>query len=230
MGMLEGYKAAASISRKQIASERPADLDHLAKTQIVVVAGCYDRGQDVFALCDLASMVIQPDQVAAVGLDPDQILFVNCPGQIPERGLEKIKSFVESGGMLVTTDWALKHVVEAAFPGYLEYNQRATADDVVRVVFGPVQDAFLEGLLDPNDDPLWWLEGSSYPIRILRPDDVQVLVSSQEMQSKYGEAPIVVTFEVGLGKIYHLTSHFYLQRTDTRSKRHTQNAAAYAAE
>lgn len=230
MGMPEGYKAAASLSRRQIAAERPTDLKLLIETQIVVVSGCYDQGQDVFALCDLPCTVIEPDQVAAAGLEPDQILFVNCPGNVSERGIAKIKSFVEAGGMLVTTDWALKHVVEEAFPGYVEYNQRATADDVVRVVFEPVEDAFLEGLLDPNDDPLWWLEGSSYPIRILRPDEVKVLVSSQEMETKYGESPIVVTFEVGEGKVYHLTSHFYLQRTDTRSKRHAQKAESYAAQ
>ena len=55
------------------------------------------------------------------------------------------------------------------------------------------------------------------------------LVSSSEMESKYGESPIVVAFEVGEGKIYHLTSHFYLQRTETRTKRHAQSATQYAA-
>ncbi|MGE0713180.1 MAG: hypothetical protein AB7N76_35470 [Planctomycetota bacterium] len=229
MGMKEGYAAAAKLSRKQVEQEAPQDLEHLARTQVVVVSGQYDRGQEVFDLCEIPNSVISPAQVAKVKLDPDQVLFVNCPGHIPERGLARVKSFVQHGGLLVTTDWALKHVIETTFPGVVRYNQRATADDVVRVVFEQVQDAFLEGLISPGEDPLWWLEGSSYPIEVLDPR-ARVLVTSEEMRAKYGQAPIVVTFEVGEGKVYHLTSHFYLQRTETRTKRHAQQGTAYAQE
>ena len=56
-----------------------------------------------------------------------------------------------------------------------------------------------------------------------------VLVSSKEMKERYRESPIVVTFEEGNGKVYHLTSHFYLQRTETRSKRHQEKGTTYAA-
>lgn len=226
--MKDAYKAASKLTKRLIARESPEDLGHLEQTQVVIVSGCYDHGQAIFDLSEIPHTLVEPSQVAAIGLAPDQILFVNCPGNIPERGLETIKSFVHQGGMLVTTDWALRNVVERAFPGFIAYNDRATADDVVRVVFEPVEDTFLEGLLDPNDDPLWWLEGSSYPIKVLD-ERVRVLVSSKEMEEKYGESPIVVAFEVGAGKIYHLTSHFYLQRTETRTKRHAASAATYAA-
>jgi hypothetical protein len=227
--MQSAYRAAAKLTKHMIEQERPEDVEHLEGTQVVVVSGCYDHGESIFKLCEIPCTLVSPDQGAGLALDPDQILYVNCPGKIPQRGLAKIQSFVRNGGMLVTTDWALKNVVEQAFPGTIEFNGRATADDVVRVVFEPVEDTFLEGLLDPNDDPLWWLEGSSYPIRILR-DDVKVLVSSREMGEKYGESPIVVAFEEGEGKVYHLTSHFYLQRTETRTQRHQQGGAAYVAQ
>ena len=131
--------------------------------------------------------------------------------------------------MLVTTDWALKNVLEHIFPDKAKFNSITTGDDVVRVVFEDVKDTFLDGLLDPNDEPVWWLEGSSYPIKILDENSVTTLVSSKEMKKKYGESPIVVTFEEGLGKVYHMTSHFYLQRTETRSKRHQEKGTNYAA-
>ncbi|HBP23836.1 MAG TPA: hypothetical protein DEA08_39420 [Planctomycetes bacterium] len=229
MGMIEGYRSAAKLTRSRIAASRPEDLEHLSQTQVVVVRGCYDQGGQVFDLCQIPATRIQAEQVAAARFNPDQILFVNCPGDIDARGLAKIESFVAQGGMLVTTDWALTNVIERVFPGTIAYNRRATGDDVVRVAFEEVEDPFLEGLLDENDDPLWWLEGSSYPIKVLDPR-VRVLVSSREMAEKYGEAPIVVAFEVGEGIVYHLTSHFYLQRTETRTARHQAGAGAYASQ
>jgi hypothetical protein len=227
--MRDAYQTAAFLSDRLIEKERPGDSVHLRRTQVVVVAGKYDHGENVLDLCGIPCTRIHARATEGLVLDPDQILFVNCPGELPRGGLERVRDFVDRGGMLVTTDWALRHVVEPAFPGTIAYNERPTQDDVVRVVFEPVEDTFLEGLLDGRDDPLWWLEGSSYPIAIRDPR-VKVLVSSQEMKGKYGEAPIVVAFEHGLGKVYHMTSHFYLQRTETRTKRHAAAAQAYLEE
>ena len=61
------------------------------------------------------------------------MLIVNCPGQVGRAGVTAIRKFVEQGGSLITTDWALKHIVEPAFPGLVAYNARPTADDVVRI-------------------------------------------------------------------------------------------------
>ena len=224
--MQEAYRTAAFLSDRLIARDRPEDLDHLQRTQVVVVEGQYDRGEGVLAVCGIPSTRVSAQATAALGLDPDQVLFVNCPGKLPREGLLRLRAFVEAGGLLVTTDWALRHVIEPAFPGTVRRGGRDSKDDVVRVVFEPVQDTFLEGLLDPQDDPLWWLEGSSYPIEVLDPA-VRVLVSSAEMQARYGHAPVVVAFEVGLGKVYHMTSHFYLQRSETRTQRHQAGAAEY---
>jgi len=45
---------------------------------------------------------------------------------------------------------------------------------------------------------------------VLDKERVRVLASSKEMEQKYGHPAIVVAFEVGKGKVYHMTSHFYL--------------------
>jgi hypothetical protein len=144
--------------------------------------------------------------------------------------LRKIKTFVSSGGFLFTTDWALKHVLEEAFPGYVRYNEKRTRDEVVRVEILDTDDPFLKSLLGPKDDPQWWLEGSSYPIQILDKEKVHVLVTSKEIEQKYGEAPVFITFEYGEGKIYHMISHFYLQRSETRTKRQKLSGELYMAE
>ena len=102
-------------------------------------------------------------------LRPEQLLVVNCPGQLDRLTVQRIRDFVSAGGSLFTTDWALRHVLEPAFPGVLEYNERPTRDDVVRVEIRSAGNPFLRGVIDPGEDPLWWLEGSSYPIRVLDP-------------------------------------------------------------
>ncbi|MHA1983265.1 MAG: hypothetical protein ACW967_02845 [Candidatus Hodarchaeales archaeon] len=231
--MQKAYQVASKMNMKMIERDSPEDLKYLKsvkESDIIIVQGQYDHGQVIFELCSIPYSLISPNEVSSVELRDDQILYINCPGNIEQRGLERIKSFVSKGGMLVTTDWALKHVLEHIYPEIVRYNNQATADDVVRIVFEQVDDTFLKGLLDPKDEPLWWLEGSSYPIEILDKEKVKVLVSSKEMEEKYGESPIVITFEVGEGKIYHMTSHFYLQRSETRSQRQKMGGATYAAQ
>src|SRR5205807_7147038 len=59
--------------------------------------------------------------------------------------------------------------------------------------------------------PHWWLEGSSYPIRILNRNRVEVLAHSEEMRIRYGAAPVVVRFRWEDGEVIHVVSHFYRQ-------------------
>ena len=85
-------------------------------------------------------------------------------------------------------------------------------------------------MLDGQDDPQWWLEGSSYPITVVDAERVQVLITSRELGEKYGEAPVAVWFRWGEGDVFHMISHYYLQRTELRTARHASAAAAYFAE
>ena len=111
----------------------------------------------------------------------------------------------------------------------LAYNERPTADDVVRIEVRNHDNPFLTGVMDGRDDPQWWLEGSSYPIRVLDPK-VSVLITSRELEEKYGEAAVAVTFPWGEGEVFHMISHYYLQRTELRTARHATPAAAYCEE
>ena len=127
---------------------------------------------------------------------------------------------MEAGGSLFTTDWALKHVIEPAFPGVLAFSRPPTPDDVVRIEVRDHDNIYLQGVLDGQDDPQWWLEGSSYPITVVDEERVQVLITSRELEEKYGEAPVAVWFRWGEGDVFHMISHYYLQRTELRTERH----------
>lgn len=227
------YRAGARIARERMATDSPIDAEALASVEasdIVVIGGCYDHVEKVLDAFEMPYTGLAGSQLGQVNLSPEQLLVVNCPGNLPRSEISQIESFVSAGGSLFTTDWALRHVIEPAFPGTISFNERATQDDVVRVEIRDHDNPFLAGVMDAADDPQWWLEGSSYPIKVLDPDRVEVLITSKEMEDKYGEAPIAVIFKHGEGEVFHMASHYYLQRTDLRSERHSMPGAAYATE
>lgn len=227
------YRAAARLTHERMAREAPADAAALRRVEasdIVVVRGTYDHVERVLAALGLPHQSVGPGDLWRLTLRPEQLVVVNCPGQVDRRSIVQLREFVGAGGSLFTTDWALRHVVEPAFPGVVAYNERPTADAVVRVEVVDAANRFLQGVMDPGDDPQWWLEGSSYPIRILDRDRVEVLITSRELEARYGEAPVAVLFGHGEGEVFHMISHYYLQRSELRTARHASPAAAFAAE
>jgi hypothetical protein len=229
----KAYRAAAAIHKEQLrreAPERARTLESVEASDVVVVAGCYDHVESVLGALEVPHVLVQPRDLDHLALRPEQLLIVNCPGEVSAAAIIRIRAFVEAGGSLFTTDWALKHVIEPAFPGVLAFSKRPTPDDVVRIEVKDHDDIYLQGVLDGQDDPQWWLEGSSYPITVVDRERVRVLITSRELEEKYGEAPVAVWFRWGDGDVFHMISHYYLQRTELRTQRHAGPAAAYFAE
>lgn len=228
----QAYRVGGTITRAHMAREAPeqaAALDEVRAADVVVVPGNFDQVELVLDALGMPYSVVGPTDLVRVRLRPEQLLIVNCPGRLERAALHPLRDFVAAGGSLFTTDWALKHVIEPAFPGTISYNGRPTADDVVRIEVKEHDNPFLVGVMGPDDDPQWWLEGSSYPVRIHDPERVQVLIESRELGEKYGETPVAVLFRHGDGEVFHMISHYYLQRTELRSKRHRMSGADYAA-
>lgn len=231
-GMFKAYQIAQEMVKdrlKEVDKDAAEEMKSLGENDVLVATGGYDHIERVFSKIGIPHKVVAPDVFEALAPDPEQIVFLNCPGNVPPGGLRNLVRFVEKGGFLFTTDWALKHVIESGFPGTMRYNGQSTADEVVRVEIDAKEDPFLRSLITEDDDPQWWLEGSSYPIEVLDKKNVQVLVRSKEVKKRYGESPIFTSFEHGLGKVYHMISHFYLQRTETRTERHSSSSAEYVS-
>ena len=225
------YQAGGRIARERMTREAPinaAALDAIEASDIVVVEGCYDHVELVLGALELPYQTIQAGHLHRVHLRPDQLLVINCPGQLPAPEIVQVRDFVAAGGTLFSTDWALRNVLEPAFPGLVEFNERPTHDDVVRIDIIESDSPYLKGVLDADDDPQWWLEGSSYPIRVLDKKQVRVLITSRELGEKYGEEPVAVVFNFGKGEVFHMISHYFLQRAEFRNARHQRSAASYA--
>ncbi len=229
-GMKRAYRVARELLWDRLDDTSPGTteiLKQVHQADLIVVEGQYDHIEDVLHSAGMPFSAISADRLERAKLRPDQIVFVNCPGHISAKAIRRLEQFVRQGGFLFTTDWALEHVLEPAFPGYVEYNRRPTADEVVRIEILEREDSFLESVMNTDDDPLWWLEGSSYPIRVLKPDKVKVLIRSKEIEERYGESPVFISFEYGEGVVYHMISHFYLQRAETRTSRQAAPSTEY---
>jgi gamma-glutamylcyclotransferase (GGCT)/AIG2-like uncharacterized protein YtfP len=226
------YQAGGRLARERMRSQAAEDheaLDRVQSSDVVVVKGVYDHVEQVLGSLGLPFVEVHAGDVERLDLQPHQLLVVNCPGEISEAAVARVRGFVESGGSLFTTDWALDNVIEQAFPGLIASSGVSTLDDVVRLDAPPSDNPFLTGVVDGADDPQWWLEGASHPIRVLHPS-VEVLLSSEEMGVKWGDPAIAVLFPFGRGEVFHMVSHYYLQRTELRTGRHARRAASYLAE
>lgn len=228
--MKKAYRVARELLWDRLDRTLPGTTEVLRQVHqadLVVVKGQYDHIEDVLEDAGMPFSTIEPLRLDRAQLRPDQIVFVNCPGAVSSKALRNLREFVRKGGFLFTTDWALKHVLEPAFPGYVEFNKKPTQDEVVRIEVLDRDDSFLRSVMDTDDDPLWWLESSSFPIRVLDAERVRVLIRSREIGERHGEDPVFISFEYGAGVVYHMISHFYLQRSETRTARQEQVSTAY---
>jgi hypothetical protein len=228
--MEEAYELANEMVRERLHNESKDNLkilDNLKDNDVIVVNGTYDQIDMVLSSLKIPFVSIRQDQLTTATLEPHQTIFVNCASAFPPEAARKLATFVTEGGQLITTDWALKNVIEVAFPNMIAFNNKPTADEVVRIEAIDRQDSVISGFLDEKAAPVWWLEGSSYPITVLNKEKVKVLIRSKELKEKYGEEAVVVRFEYGKGTVYHMISHFYLQRTETRDKKQSLAATEY---
>lgn len=107
-----------------------------------------------------------------------------------------------------------------------------TGDEVIGIQVNDPTNPIVAGFLPAakHADPQWWLESSSYPIHIVDPQRVRVLIKSDELNKKYNSYAVLVTFDCGKGNVIHMISHFYLQRSETRNERHQMSSEQYAVD
>ena len=231
--MNEAYDMAGKMVRSKLEKEDAENikiLDDLNEADIIVVGGTYDHIHQVLQSMHIPFMSISQSQLLKAELKPFHTVFVNCASSFPAEGAHKLARFVKSGGQLITTDWALKNVIEVAFPNTVAYNKKPTQDDVVKITLNDTDDPAVASFIEEKTDPVWWLEGSSYPIKVLDKEKVKVLVKSQELKDKYGEEAVIVRFQHGKGRVYHMISHFYLQRTEAKVAQQSLEAEEYLKE
>ena len=213
--MKDAYEVAALIWKTRLTRSDKDSLESLRQEEVLVAPGKYDRMQEVLDLLDIPYTQGVPDLKAR---RLAKLMLVNCPGNVLEGHIAAVKRWVRLGGYLVTTDWAVRPL-HSMFPNYIRWTGESTDDTTVEL---DSRDEAADSLTDEPETaerPVWWLEGSSYPFQVT--EDVKILLTSQELKRRYGSSLVAVSWNYGQGKVFHMISHLYLQRTDLRSVQST---------
>jgi HEAT repeat protein len=206
-------------------------VEILQKARIVVVTGAWDKVQIVLGHLAIPHTLLRAQQLKDQGLNPNQTILVNCEGNMDKDSLERVQWFVNVGGYLMTTDWALTKTIEPGFPGYLkQFSGSSTGNDVVVVEDARPGHPFTAGVFDGVPALKWWLEVQAFPMTVIWPERTEVLVDSSEMRQRYGSSPMAATFRWGLGKVQHSISHFYLQEEGMQQAQKPRDRMVFAAD
>ncbi len=182
-------------------------------------------------------VVIKPRDILKTDLTPYDVVYIGCPGsEIPSTHHIKFVDYVDQGGWLITTDWALKFIVETCFPGFIKWNGNKTSqqDAIVKCEIMNPDHPFLAGVTkEISQDKFkkagsglkstefrWWLEKRSFPIVVLNGTAVRVLISSWQLKNNWGSEPVLVEFGYGNkgGRVVHMISHAHLQKGGEKGK------------
>lgn len=128
--------------------------------------------------------------------------------------LHRMGSFVQKGGWIFSTDWAIL-AVQAACPNTLQATGAKTFEETIEVTpsaFGR-RSPLLEGAFEPGKPRArWWVEVESYLFDLKSPR-ARLLVESSQLAARYGgNRNVVAMVEEGKGRIVHALSHGYLQK------------------
>ncbi|MFX1323927.1 MAG: hypothetical protein ACFE8N_03150 [Promethearchaeota archaeon] len=205
--------------------------------KILAISGRYEKPKKIVEhMYASLKKIVREKDIMKENLSQYDVLLIGCPGSdIPFAAHPKVKEFVNNGGWLITTDWAIKSIVENIFPGYIRWNRAKTADAVVPCQIMQPNHPFLEGVISEiqqskwqkqtakdtkKKEFRWWLETKSFPIQVINYDAVRVLISSWQIQNLWGESPVLVEFDYGKngGRVIHMISHTHLQKGGAKGK------------
>ncbi len=211
--------------------ERRRGVEILQKARILVVSGAWDHVERVLEHLEIPHTALRAQRLKEVGINPNQVILVNCEGNVDRDAQERLRWFVNVGGYLMTTDWALTKTVEPCFPGYIaQYSGANTGNDVVVVEDALPGHPFTAGVFDGVPALMWWLEVRAFPITVTYPERCDVIVDSAAMRQRYGSSPMATVFRWGLGKVQHSISHFYLQEEGMQRARRPRDRMIFAAD
>ncbi len=217
--METAYTLSGTLLREKIADARPqrtALWERIKPPQLLVVDGQFDHIHLVLEAAQMAHERVYPDDLNPDLLAQARVVFVNCSGAFPADKARLLAPFVEAGGLVMTTDWAIQNVLEVAFPGFVKTGFKRSGNEFVAVTPRFLDDPVVEGFFNAKEYPGWWLENQSFPIARLYTGmarGLQVLVDSGELRRRLGHGSVIVRFPYGEGGVYHTISHLYLQQS-----------------
>lgn len=211
------YRAAALAVRHRLAEQHPDDLavlNRVGRNDVAVYSGSFDQVEEVLR-CLQVPVVMNPSAEKLRA----RIIFVNCSNGYDKNLISQLAHRVAEGRWLVTSDWALHHLLEHVFPSTVRWTGQGTRDEVVSVE--PSLDSVWSEVVVLGADPQWWLETSSQPIVVLDGKRVRIEAASHDLLARYDAPVVAVRFEWEQGHVFHVISHFWHKRSRTPTARYS---------
>ena len=129
MGKIDYSKVFAALELEKTVSPGKKQIIDTLKERgaLLAVKGSWDYLEDVVPYCYAAEKLLLDPEEPMPDLEKYAAILLGCPGRIEEKSEQAIKNYVERGGYLVTTDWALR-TVEGVFPGYISESGNGEGD------------------------------------------------------------------------------------------------------
>ena len=212
MRSLAALTVAAAISALAApAQAHLGDLERLRQAEVVVVRGSADHMEHVMQKAQVKYVVVDPEDLPQLPLHGQQVLMVNCTGEMSAAARERVRRFVTAGGFLYTTDHAVHYLLERAFPGYVKFNGRTSNEELFSMEVGGTDRGLLKKI-GAGGHPRWQTAGGGYLFDVVDKSKVDVLMSSRAVAARYGGSGVLgVRFRVGDGQVIHVTGHFFTQ-------------------
>ncbi|CAF4239868.1 unnamed protein product [Rotaria sp. Silwood2] len=228
--MQKAYRIGGAIALERLSQQDQTTIKNMREDAVIVVPGTYDHIDQVLTKLNLKFSIVQQHELINYPFRAYQTVYINCASNFPKEAAHRLREFVDKGLHIITTDWALRNVLQVAFSDFVRHNGQSTRDEVVGIEVVDPNHPFVNGfvLAAKHAQPQWWLETGSHPIEIVNKEDVKVLIRSQALHDKYHSDAVIVTFDCGQGNVTHMISHFYLQRSETANTRHKMPAQQYA--
>jgi hypothetical protein len=199
---------AACASAHAMSAQR---AERIRQAEVVVVTGSADHMEQVLRRARVKFELVSPDELPGLALHGQQVLMVNCTGEMSAAARERVRRFVTAGGFLYTTDHAVHYLVEKIFPGYLRWTGATTEEEIFPMRLSANGDRGLLRHLGSTGAPRWQLAGGGFPFVVVDPQHVEVLMSSAQVGRRYHAPALGVHFRVGDGQVIHVTGHFFTQ-------------------
>jgi hypothetical protein len=209
--MMRAFVVGLVVACATPALARVGDLEKLRQAEVVVVRGSADHMEHVMQKAQVKYVVVDPEDLPQLPLHGQQVLMVNCTGEMSAAARERVRRFVTAGGFLYTTDHAVHYLVERAFPGYVKWNGKTSQEEIFAMEVGQTDRGLLKKIGN-GGHPRWQLAGGGYLFDVVDKQKVDVLMASKAVAQRYGAGGVLgVRFRVGDGQVIHVTGHFFTQ-------------------
>ena len=209
--MMRAFVVGLMVACATPAFARVGDLEKLRQAEVVVVRGSADHMEHVMQKAQVKYVVVDPEDLPQLPLHGQQVLMVNCTGEMSAAARERVRRFVTAGGFLYTTDHAVHYLLERVFPGYVKWNGKTSNEEIFAMEVGQTDRGLLKKIGN-GGHPRWQLAGGGYMFDVVDKQKVDVLMTSRAVAARYGAGGVLgVRFRVGDGQVIHVTGHFFTQ-------------------